>query len=51
MNTITQTSESRTSPFKEVLGNRDFRLLWIGEGVSVLGVHFYMIALPWLVLQ
>jgi predicted MFS family arabinose efflux permease len=47
---MTQT-ESKTSPFREVLGNRNFRLLWIGEGVSVLGDHFYMIALPWLVLQ
>jgi MFS family permease len=49
MNTITQTK--KTNPFREVLGNRNFRLLWIGEGVSVLGDHFYMIALPWLVLQ
>jgi MFS family permease len=44
-------TESKTSPVREVLGNRNFRLLWIGEGVSVLGDHFYMIALPWLVLQ
>lgn len=50
MNTMTQT-ENRASSFGEVLGNRNFRLLWIGEGVSVLGDHFYMIALPWLVLQ
>ena len=51
MNTMTQTNESKNRPFREVLGNRNFRLLWIGEGVSVLGDHFYMIALPWLVLQ
>lgn len=51
MNTMTQTNENKVSPFGEVLGNRNFRLLWIGEGVSVLGDHFYMIALPWLVLQ
>lgn len=50
MNTMTQT-ESKTNSFAEILGNRNFRLLWIGEGVSVLGDHFYMIALPWLVLQ
>lgn len=50
MNTMTQT-ESKSRPFGEVLGNRNFRLLWIGEGISVLGDHFYMIALPWLVLQ
>lgn len=51
MNTIAQTNESKTSPFGEVMGNRNFRLLWTGEGISVLGDHFYMIALPWLVLQ
>ena len=52
MNTVTQTYETpKESPVREVLGNRDFRLLWIGEGISVLGDHFYMIALPWLVLQ
>src|SRR5690349_11628317 len=36
-----------TSP----LSVRNFRLLWIGEGISLLGDQFYMIALPWLVLQ
>src|SRR5688572_12784618 len=52
MNTATQTYETpKESPIREVLGNWNFRLLWIGEGVSVLGDHFYMIALPWLVLQ
>lgn len=34
-----------------VLRRRDFRLLWLGEAVSLLGDQFYMIALPWLVLQ
>src|SRR5258708_40297752 len=29
----------------------NFRLLWIGESISLLGDQFYMIALPWLVLQ
>ncbi len=33
------------------LSVRTFRLLWIGEGISLLGDQFYMIALPWLVLQ
>lgn len=51
MNTLTKTSDNRKSPFREVMSNRNFRLLWIGEGISVLGDHFYMIALPWLVLQ
>jgi hypothetical protein len=30
---------------------RDFRLLFVGEGVSLLGDQFYFIALPWLVLE
>lgn len=30
---------------------RDFRLLWVGESISLLGDQFYLIALPWLVLQ
>jgi MFS family permease len=34
-----------------VLWIRNFRLLWIGEGISLLGDQFYMIALPWLVLS
>src|SRR5215207_2141505 len=33
------------------LSVRNFRLLWIGEGISLLGDQFYMIALPWLVLS
>src|SRR5512147_991639 len=39
-----------TSP-TNVLQIRNFRLLWIGEGISLLGDQFYLIALPWLVLQ
>jgi len=45
------TFEQTPSPMKRVLGNRNFRLLWIGEGISLLGDQFYLIALPWLVLQ
>lgn len=33
------------------LKNRDYRLLWMGQGVSILGDQFYLVALPWLVLQ
>lgn len=29
---------------------RDFRLLWLGQTVSILGDQFYLVALPWLVL-
>ncbi len=38
---------TRTGP----LANRNFRLLWLGESVSLLGDQFYFIALPWLVFQ
>lgn len=34
-----------------LIRQRNFRLLWIGEGVSLLGDQFYLIAMPWLVLQ
>jgi len=43
--------EKSGSPFRRVIANRDFRLLWIGEAISLLGDQFHMIALPWLVLQ
>jgi MFS family permease len=33
------------------LANRNFRLLWLGENVSLLGDQFYFVALPWLVFQ
>ncbi len=38
-------------PLIRVLRNKNLIRLWIGEGFSVLGSQFYMIALPWLVLQ
>jgi len=42
--------ETKVSP-ANVLRIRNFRLLWIGEGISLLGDQFYLIALPWLVLS
>jgi MFS family permease len=48
MNTVTEVNAQKpASP----LSVRNFRLLWIGEGISLLGDQFYLIALPWLVLQ
>jgi MFS family permease len=41
----------RNAGLSEVFRNRDFRLLWLGEGISLLGDQFYLIALPWLVLK
>lgn len=37
--------------FRDLLDNRDFVLLWIGEAISLLGDQFYLLALPWLVLK
>ena len=47
---VEQNSVTRLSP-TNILRIRNFRLLWIGEGISLLGDKFYMIALPWLVLS
>lgn len=33
------------------LAVRDYRLLFVGQGVSLLGDQLYLVALPWLVLQ
>jgi hypothetical protein len=33
------------------LAKRDFRLLWLGQSISLLGDQFYLVALPWLALQ
>ena len=43
--------EPQSASILSVFKLRNFRLLWIGEAISVIGDQFYMIALPWLVLQ
>ena len=49
---VLETASAATSASStNVLRIRNFRLLWIGEGISLLGDQFYLIALPWLVLQ
>ena len=47
---MTTTAETAARP-KSVFANAHFRNLWIGGGISALGDQFYLIALPWLVLQ
>ncbi len=42
---------TRLSSFFEPLHLGDFRLLWMGQGVSLLGDQFYFVALTWLTLQ
>ena len=46
-----EATTSRRNPMLNVLSIRDFRLLWIGGSISVLGSQFSAIAMPWLVLQ
>ncbi|MGC8877731.1 MAG: MFS transporter [Anaerolineae bacterium] len=49
---LTPGDEPRSrSSLLQVLWEPNFRLLWVGEGVSTLGTQFYLIALPWLVLK
>lgn len=47
----TATETSTWQEIKTVLSQRNFRLLWLGQGISLLGDQFGFIALPWLVLQ
>ncbi len=55
---LKQEQEEQISPdgegnasFASLFKLRNFCLLWVGEGISVIGDQFYLIALPWLVLQ
>lgn len=40
-----------TTDAKHPLRNANYRLLWMGGTVSAAGDQFYMVALPWLILQ
>ncbi len=42
---------SSVPPASGPLADRNFRLLWVGETVSVLGDQFHLVALPWLALH
>jgi len=46
MTTLEATAQPRS-----VFANSHFRNLWLGAAVSALGDQFYLVALPWLVLQ
>lgn len=35
----------------EILRNRPFRYVWVGQGISLLGDQLFAVGLPWLVLQ
>ncbi len=49
--TVASAAPAETIKQRGLLANRNLRLLWAGESVSLLGDQFYMVALPWLVLQ
>jgi MFS family permease len=49
--TINPTQTKARNPMAAVMAIRNFRLLWAGQGTSLLGDQFYLIAMPWLVLQ
>src|ERR1043165_3333088 len=42
---------SQTNPMAQVMSLRNFRLLFVGAFISLLGDQFALIATPWLVLQ
>jgi MFS family permease len=44
-------SYARRFAAARLLSIRDFRLLWLGQSISILGDQFYLVALPWLVLH
>ena len=45
------TGRARKLSAWQPLAVRDFRLLFVGQGISLLGDQFYLLALPWLVLE
>ncbi len=49
--TTTSTIDTSGPSVRDVFRLRNFKLLWLGEAVSLIGDQFYLIALPWLVLQ
>ncbi len=44
---VESTKRAQSSPFAV----RNFRLLWSGETISLMGDQFYMLALSWLIIQ
>lgn len=50
MEAVQSTQVKATGSSKGILRDRNFILLWLGQGTSLIGDQFYLIALPWLVL-
>jgi len=51
MNMETAIEQKKESPIRKIFSNHNFRMLWLGQGTSLVGDQFMMIALPWLVLM
>ncbi len=49
--TTTLAKETSRPSVHDVFRLRNFKLLWLGETISLIGDQFYLVALPWLVLQ
>jgi MFS family permease len=50
MEAVQSTRVTATGSSKSILRDRNFIFLWLGQGTSLIGDQFYLIALPWLVL-
>lgn len=48
---IASLERMRRLPLLQPLALRDFRLLWLGQSISLFGDQFYLVALYWLALQ
>lgn len=48
---VVSVERARRLPLLQPLALRDFRLLWLGQSISLFGDQFYLVALYWLALQ
>jgi MFS family permease len=48
---VESTAPAARPSLLSALSVHDFRLVWLGEGVSLLGDQIYLVAVPWLTLQ
>src|SRR6476619_4543387 len=51
MAAATQPTSLNPVIYPHPLKERNFRMLWAGSAISALGDQFYLVALPWVVLQ
>ncbi|MEO3869968.1 MFS transporter [Nonomuraea sp. B12E4] len=48
---VNQLAQGRSATYRRALSRRDFRLLWLGSSVSLVGDGMTLVALTWLVLS